>query len=137
MDQAGREVMEIVTNESLEMDRKGRDAGKLSRIPFYFEPDYKRPLFEIPPETRKRMFSRLRFLYGEEAAKANMPELERILRVHYAHKPEEMIEAEKSFEPLDRFTEKDMVLITYGDLVHGEEHSPLLPLFLRPGVFGC
>ena len=92
------------------------------------EPDYERPLFEIPHKARERMFNRLCLLYGEDAAKATMPELERILRVFYAHKPQEMIEAEKDFDPKERFTEKDMILITYGDLIRGEESHPLATL---------
>ena len=59
------------------------------------EPDYMRPLFKIPREAHERIFNRLRFLYGEAEAKAYIPELERTLRVYYAHKPQEMIEAEK------------------------------------------
>ena len=92
------------------------------------EPDYTRPLFKIPREARERMFNRFRFLYGEAEAKACMPELERVLRVYYAHKPQEMIKAEKDFDAQERFTEKDMVLITYGDLVRGEGDSPLATL---------
>jgi len=92
------------------------------------EPDYTRPLFEIPLKARERMFNRLRFLYGEDAAKAYIPELERTLRVYYAHKPQEMIDAEKDFDPRERFTEKDMILITYGDLLLAEEDSPLTTL---------
>ena len=71
----------------------------------------------------------MRFLYGEDEAKAWMPELRRILKVHYAHKPQEMIEAEKDIDPAERFTEKDMILITYGDLIRGEEHSRLATLY--------
>jgi sucrose phosphorylase len=89
------------------------------------EPDYTRPLFEIPSEVRERMLGRLRFLYGDTEAKTYMSELERILRVYYAHKPQEMIEAEKDCDPKERFTEKDMILITYGDMLLGEEGSPL------------
>ncbi len=74
------------------------------------------------------MFARLRFLYGATEAEAHMPELERILRVHYAHKPQDMIEAEKAFEATNRFTEADLILITYGDLLQGNAHSPLAAL---------
>jgi sucrose phosphorylase len=74
------------------------------------------------------MFSRLKFLYGEEQAKSYMPELERLLRVHYAHKPQELIDREKDFNPEERFSEKDVVMITYGDLLRGERHSPLASL---------
>lgn len=103
------------------------------------EPDYTRPIFEIPPEARERMFNRLRFLYGEDEAKAYMPELERTLRVYYAHKPQKMIEAERDFDPKERFTERDIILITYGDLIRGEESHPLATLHkvvntYNPGV---
>ena len=95
------------------------------RIPHYAQPDYSRPLLEIPGKVRERMMGRLRFLYGEAQAEKYMPELERILRVHYAHKPQEMIDQEKGFDPQNRFTERDMILITYGDLLRGEGYSPL------------
>jgi len=92
------------------------------------EPDYSRPQLKIPSEAGEQMFARLCFLYGDSVAKNYMPELERILKVYYAHKPKELIENEKNFEPAERFTEEDMILITYGDLIHGEEHSPLATL---------
>ena len=95
------------------------------RIPHYAQPDYSRPLLEIPGKVRERMMGRLRFLYGEAQAEKYMPEVERILRVHYAHKPQEMIDQEKGFDPQNRFTERDMILITYGDLLRGEGYSPL------------
>jgi sucrose phosphorylase len=108
---------------------KPAKSDEIHHIPYFDEPDYARPPLEIPTEVREDLFIRLRFLYGEAAAKQWMPELERILKVHCAHKPQEMVEAEKNFDPKDRFTEKDMILITYGDLVHGEEHSPLATLY--------
>ena len=92
------------------------------------EPDYKNPLLKIPLEAHIRMLGRLRFLYGEAVAKAYMPELERILKVYYAHKPQQMIEREKNFNPTERFTEKDIILITYGDLFHSKGESPLATL---------
>jgi sucrose phosphorylase len=39
-----------------------------------------------------------------------------------------MIEAEKQCDPKERFTEKDIILITYGDLLLGEGDSPLTTL---------
>jgi len=108
---------------------RAESSDKIRHIPYFDEPDYTRPPFEIPPDVSEDLFIRLRFLYGEAEAKQWMPELERILKVHDAHKPQEMIEAEKIFDPQKRFTEKDMILITYGDLVHGEEHSPLATLY--------
>ena len=92
------------------------------------EPDYHRPLLEIPPEKRQRMLERMRFLYGESTAKAWLPELERILRVYYAHKPKRLIEREKTLVPKERFTERDTILITYGDLVRKKGECPLKTL---------
>jgi sucrose phosphorylase len=102
--------------------------SNINRIAYNSKPDYTRPLLEISSEARKRMSSRLKFLYGEEQARSYMPELERILKVHYAHKPQEIIDREKDFIPEERFSEKDMVMITYGDLLKGEKHSPLASL---------
>jgi sucrose phosphorylase len=102
--------------------------NELNYMLYDLEPDYTRPLFEIPPDAQERMFNRLCFLYGKDEAEAVMPELERLLKVHHAHKPQEMIEAEKSCDPKERFTEKDMILITYGDLLHGDGDSPLTTL---------
>ena len=104
---------------------EGKKPSQYTRIPYYAQPDYSRPLLEIPGKARERMMGRLRFLYGEAAAEKYMPELERILRVHYAHKPPEMIDREQGFDPQHRFTQRDMILITYGDLLRGEGHSPL------------
>lgn len=74
------------------------------------------------------MYNRLRFLYDEKSAEVYMPELERILKVHYAHKPPEMIEKEKGYDPKERFSEEDMILITYGDIVKGPGKTPLAML---------
>ena len=92
--------------------RMPKDSRKISRIRYYPDPDFSKPLLKIGVEARKQMLGRLSFLYGEAEAKRWMPELERILKVHYAHKPLEMIESEKNFDPRERFTEKDMILIT-------------------------
>lgn len=94
----------------------------------YNEPDYSRPLLRIPGNAKKKMFKRLSFLYGESTATRYMPELERIMRVYYAHKTPEMIEIEKNFDPRERFTENDVILITYGDLLRGKDPSPLTTL---------
>jgi sucrose phosphorylase len=102
--------------------------NELNYMLYDLEPDYSRPLFELPPEARERMFNRLYFLYGEDEAKTTMPELERILRVFSAHKTQEMIDAEKSYDSRERFTEQDLILITYGDLLLAEEDSPLTTL---------
>lgn len=91
-------------------------------------PDYTRPIYEMHPPTRERMGRRLAFLYGKRQVDKYMLELERILRVHYAHKPPEMLEKEKNYDPKERFSEKDMILITYGDIVKGDGDTPLSTL---------
>jgi len=92
------------------------------------EPDYKRPKYKIPSDIRSRIIDKLNFLYGEEKGGSCFDELYRIMKVYYAHKSPEIIEWEKSFNPSNRFTERDVVLITYGDLVCGLEESPLQSL---------
>ncbi|MDJ0576326.1 MAG: alpha-amylase family glycosyl hydrolase [Xenococcaceae cyanobacterium MO_234.B1] len=99
-----------------------------TKIRHYEKPDYTRPLLEIPPQAKKSIFSRLCFLYGESLAKQYFPELERTLKVYYAHKPLERIQAEQDLIPANRFTEKDVILITYGDLLYSETESPLATL---------
>ena len=101
---------------------------KRKHIPYLADPDFSKPLFKIPPEAWERMFARLTFLYGEAEAKQWMPELDRIIKVHHAHKPHELIDAEKNYDPTERFTEQDMVLITYGDTVQGAKGNTLAAL---------
>jgi sucrose phosphorylase len=89
------------------------------------EPDYERPIFEVPEEKRKKILEKLEFLYGSDKARKYYGELERILKVYYAYKSPEMIEWEKGFDPTQRFTEEDVFLITYGDLIKGKDEPPL------------
>jgi sucrose phosphorylase len=100
----------------------------LTRVAYNPDPDYTKPPLKVPPEALERMQARLSFLYGEAEAEKWVPELERILKVHCARKPQELLEVEKQFDPQERFTERDMILITYGDLIRGEGDSPLATL---------
>ena len=92
------------------------------------EPDYEKPIFNFSPEKKARIRSRLAFIYGEDSADANLAELERICRIYHAHKPDALIERDRAFNPEERFTEKDIILITYGDLIQGHGRSPLASL---------
>lgn len=76
----------------------------------------------------------MKFLYGD-VTEGVLPELERIIQVYYAHKSDEMIEREKLFDPEERFTEEDIVLITYGDLVLSSNESPLVTLSKFCGTY--
>ena len=116
--------MEYTTESSL------TNPSPFTRVAYNQKADYTKPLLTIPPEAREQMLVRLSNIYGEAVAKTFMPEMERILKVHYAHKPKELIDEDREFDPANRFTEKDLVLITYGDLLSSEDHSPLATLAL-------
>jgi sucrose phosphorylase len=89
------------------------------------EPDYARPLLELRPEHRQRILGLLAVLYGQQTAERWWPEFERVMRVYWAHKTDEMIADDSRFDPAERFSEKDVVLITYGDLLTGQRRPPL------------
>ena len=104
------------------------DGPRISNAVHAPEPDYQRPRFQFSDEVRQRLGSRLEFIYGPEAAERYLPELERLCAVYHAHKPLALIQAEAGFDPAGRFTQKDIILITYGDLIKGDGHSPLASL---------
>ncbi|MCC6861768.1 MAG: hypothetical protein IT158_24570 [Bryobacterales bacterium] len=98
------------------------------RLPYSEGPDFERPLLTVGARTGRRLFLRLRFLYGEATARRVMPELIRLLKVHHAHKTDALLEAERAWDPARRFSERDAVLIAYGDMVRGGSGSPLAAL---------
>jgi len=92
------------------------------------EPDFSRPLLEVRPDQRGRVLEKLTVLYGPERAAACYAEVERMMKVYHAHKTPEMLAEEPSFDPTERFTEKDLILITYGDLLTSPGKTPLKAL---------
>ena len=88
-------------------------------------PDYTQPALVIEPGKRETLAKTLGFLYGTAEAARLMPEVERLLGVHHAHKTPEILEAERRVVPEDRFTERDIVVITYGDLIQAPPRKPL------------
>ncbi len=118
-------MAEVIPNGRKNPDRSDFE---LKHAVHHSKPDYTRPLLEISAASQERILGRLRFLYGDAEAKRWMPELERIMKVYRAHKTREMIELEKDFDPAERFTEKDTILITYGDLLRGEGRTGLAAL---------
>lgn len=99
------------------------------------EPDYARPLLELTPAQRRSILGKLTVLYGREMAGAVFPEIERLMKVYYAHKTPEMIADDETFDPRERFTQQDVVLITYGDLITAPGRSPLQALDHLLGIF--
>ncbi len=108
-------------------------SGGLAYLP---APDYTRPVFQVPERTRTRIRDKVGLLYGEERLEETWEELERIMKVFYAHKPPELIEWERSFDPKERFSERDMILITYGDLIRSNHGKPLQTLARVARQFG-
>jgi len=113
---------EIFTTNS---ETESNELPTLQESDFLPSPDYSKPLFELTETTRDRLHERLKFLYGEAKASKWLPELERIMRVHHAHKTKRILDIEAAAANADRFTERDLILITYGDLIRSEAHSPL------------
>ena len=70
-----------------------------NRTFYNLEPDYTRPVYQMPSDIEGRLFRHIVFLYGEEAAPGIIVELKRLLTVHCAHKPQELCEVEKSYDP--------------------------------------
>ena len=107
------------------------------RAEYLQQPDYSRPLLALTAEQRESILDKLRLLYAEEAASRTFPELERILKVHHAFKSEELLAQETGFDPSQRLTERDVIAITYAEIVSGARRPPLeilhdlLLLFLR------
>ena len=91
-------------------------------------PDYTRSLLQISSQQRQRLLGRLTFLYGEAIANQYLPELERLLKVHDAHKTPEKKAHNGHFHPANRFTQQDIALITYGDILLSKTASPLATL---------
>ncbi|GAB4254000.1 MULTISPECIES: alpha-amylase family glycosyl hydrolase [Deferrisoma] len=89
------------------------------------EPDYTRPLLDLTPGQKRRLEDLLAFLYGPRRARTAMPEVTRILRVYFAHRTPEAQEAVHGFRPETRFDQRDVILITYGDLLINRKLRPL------------
>ncbi|MBN2331727.1 MAG: sugar phosphorylase [Deltaproteobacteria bacterium] len=92
------------------------------------EPDYSRPPYQLSAGARKHLHRRLCFIYNHETADRYLPEVERIMQIYHAHIPPEHSPQQKGYNPANRFTEHDVILITYGDLIRGTERSPLTTL---------
>ncbi len=97
------------------------------------EPDYSRPLLQVSEPQRERLVGLLSVMYGPDVAAQHYPELERLMRVYHAHKPPGLVAADARFPAADRFSERDVVLITYGDLLTtpGRPSLRVLSSFLR------
>ena len=103
------------------------------------EPDYEPAPPRLRAAARARIARLLGVMYGGPAVDDILPELERLLRVHAAHMTEEARASHAAFRAEDRFSERDVVLITYGDLLTAPSQPPLqvLARFLRRFMRGA
>ena len=108
-----------------EKDSDFKNGYKFRNTAHRHEPDYSRGIYDLPGDHMEKIFKRMCSIYGEDIAEFYMPELERVLKVFFAYKPEEMIAGDAGIDLENRFSEKDIILITYGDLLKGEERFPL------------
>jgi sucrose phosphorylase len=92
---------------------------------YTLEADWQRARFRLDEKERGILKEYLAELYGKETAEASLPELERIMAVCHAHKTDQCIEQDRQADRDNRFTEQDVILITYGDLVRGSSGKPL------------
>jgi sucrose phosphorylase len=99
------------------------------------KPDYLKARIDIKDYLNEKVLPKLTSLYDEKTAKAYIPEIERICKVYYAYKAVRMIKYESNFDPKERFTEQDVALITYGDLIYEEGVSPLTTLSKFCGIY--
>jgi glycosidase len=90
----------------------------------YLQPDYSKEPFQLPDPARRSIYKKLRFLYADQADFC-FKEIQRVIQVYAAHKTPEMLAWEKTLNVDERFTEKDVILITYGDLVRNKREKPL------------
>jgi glycosidase len=100
-------------------------AHRRSLRAFRSEPDYSRPLLELTAAQREAILDKLRILYGRRRAETTYPEVERLMKVFYAYKTPEMIADDEAFDPAERFSHEDAILITYGDLLVSPGRTPL------------
>jgi sucrose phosphorylase len=90
--------------------------------------EYTEPGLELSPETRADIHSLLALLYGASRADELTDGVLRLLRVHDAHKLPAAHRRERGTDPGERFSEQDVILITYGDLIVSDDLSPLQTL---------
>ena len=91
----------------------------------YTEPDFSRPLYRPSAGVKEKIMAFLVELYGARKAQRLLPEIERVMAVYYAHKTRDMLEWEQEFTPEARFSQEDIILITYGDLIVNGSKKPL------------
>ena len=79
-------------------------------------------------DKQKSILSKLTYLYGPEKGGLAFKEIEQLMQSFIREKPAKLKKKDASFRPIDRFTEKDVILIAYPDMVQREGEKPLATL---------
>ena len=87
--------------------------------------DMERGVSIIREDKRRRIYKRLEFLYGERLARRYLPRLEGIIEDALKKGSDNPRVSSDNFNHGERFTERDIILITYGDLIKGNDLSPI------------
>lgn len=82
--------------------------------------DFSGARLDLRDDQRERITGLVAELYGDASADGIVDGIERILRYHHAHKTPELLELEQTFDLDERFSEQDVMLITYGDVITAE-----------------
>ena len=109
-------------------DQAGVSTDEFRGLLFRTEPDYSAPQLEIPEEASRGIRARLAGLYGVARVDGIYSEVERLMRVHYAYETPVLRDLEDRLDPRRRFTERDVILITYGDMIVSADRRPLRTL---------
>ncbi|MCK4471511.1 MAG: hypothetical protein KAW49_06950, partial [Anaerolineae bacterium] len=84
------------------------------------------PNIALSEQVEQRLLDHLIFLYGAERAPALLEHLRAILTQFRQRKPQ--LAAQEPLAPQERLTERDAILITYGDQVMERGRPPLQAL---------
>ena len=100
------------------------------------EPDYSKGVYSLPLRFKHRILNHLSVIYGVDIAKKIYPEVERIVKAHHSYRIHQSRFEEGARK---KFSEKDAILITYGDIISGGGRSPLqnLKRFAKRYLRGC
>lgn len=97
-------------------------------------PDYMGAIVGLSENQRAKVDERIARLYGEDRVEQISDEIDRLVKVHNAHKTDDIRRREADLNGT-RFTERDIVLITYGDLIVSKNQTPLQALSSFVEVF--
>lgn len=92
---------------------------------YHVTPDYTKKIYDVSSESVKTIINYLTLIYGSKLASQYYREVIRLIKVQHAYKSEELALEENNIDKDNLFTEKDTILITYGDIIKDTHIKPL------------